>query len=190
VLKTYLFRCYFLLQLIQLVGGALSIARCSTDKQCCRHTHTCQVKVTLRLTISQSVSRAPSVAHDQIFITVWQLRSCSCGAPSLTRGRVLLALASAIFLGSESLGSRNHMLLSHMWEYHFRRLLRLAGSRWRYSISPPHGEKLHSDLSCLLYKYRYPRKCLLIIRIHGNVFRTELVSKNQCLWKRVWQLVS
>jgi hypothetical protein len=48
-----------------------------------------------------------SGAHDQIFtsITVWQLRSCFCGAPSLTRGRVcllcmLLALASEVFLGS------------------------------------------------------------------------------------------
>jgi hypothetical protein len=41
---------------------------------------------------------------------VWQLRSCSCGAPSLTIGRVcplymLLVLASAVFLGSESLGT-------------------------------------------------------------------------------------
>jgi hypothetical protein len=39
-----------------------------------------KVKVTLRLTVSQSVSkswcRAPSGAHDQIFITVWQLRAC------------------------------------------------------------------------------------------------------------------
>jgi hypothetical protein len=38
-----------------------------------------KVKVTLRLTVSQSVSkswyRAPSGAHDQIFITVWQLRA-------------------------------------------------------------------------------------------------------------------
>jgi hypothetical protein len=51
-----------------------------------------KVKVTLRLTVSQSVSKswcpAPSGAHDQIFVTVWQLRSCFCGAPSLMRGRV------------------------------------------------------------------------------------------------------
>jgi hypothetical protein len=44
-------------------------------------------------------------------ISVWQLRSCFCGAPSLTRGRacllyMVLALASAVFLGSESLGTR------------------------------------------------------------------------------------
>jgi hypothetical protein len=48
-----------------------------------------QVQVTLRLTISQSVSQsvskslcqALSGAHDQIFITVWQLRSCFVGRP-------------------------------------------------------------------------------------------------------------
>jgi hypothetical protein len=68
----------------------------------------CKVKVTLRLTVGQSVSkswcRAPSGAHDQIFITVLQLQPWCCGAPSLRRGRVclsyiLLALASAVFLG-------------------------------------------------------------------------------------------
>jgi hypothetical protein len=68
-----------------------------------------------------------------------------CGAPSLTTGRVcllymLLALASAVFLGSESLGTRNHILLSQIWDFPFRRLLRLAGSRWRYSTPPPHGD--------------------------------------------------
>jgi hypothetical protein len=48
-----------------------------------------QVKVTLRLTVSQSVSlgvEPPPGAHDQIFIAVWQLQSCYCVAPSLTRG--------------------------------------------------------------------------------------------------------
>jgi hypothetical protein len=42
--------------------------------------------------ISKSWCRAPSGADDQIFITAWQLRSCFCGAPSLTRGRVCLAM--------------------------------------------------------------------------------------------------
>jgi hypothetical protein len=36
-----------------------------------------KVKVTLRLTVSQSVSGA----HNQIFISVWQLRSCFVGRP-------------------------------------------------------------------------------------------------------------
>jgi hypothetical protein len=57
-------------------------------------------------TDGQSVSL--SVEQHQIFITLRQLWSCSCWVPSLTRGRVcilymLLALASVVFLGSESL---------------------------------------------------------------------------------------
>jgi hypothetical protein len=104
-----------------------------------------KVKVTLRLAVGQSVSkswcRAPSGAHGQIFITVWQLRSCFCGGPYLTRGEVcllymLLILVSAVFLGSESLGTRDHIVLSQIWDFSFRRLLRLAGSRWRYSTWP------------------------------------------------------
>jgi hypothetical protein len=43
----------------------------------------------------------------------------SCGAPSLMRGRVcllykLLALARAVFFGSESFGIRDHILLSQI----------------------------------------------------------------------------
>jgi hypothetical protein len=57
------------------------------------------------------------------------------------RGRVfllymLLTLASVVFLGSESLGTRDHILLSQICDFLFRRLLRLAGSRWRYSTPP------------------------------------------------------
>jgi hypothetical protein len=85
---------------------------------------------------------APSGAHDQIFITVWHLRSCFCGAPSLTGGRVcllytLLALVSAVFLGSKSLGVHDHILLSQVWDFPLCCLLRLAGSQWRYSTPPP-----------------------------------------------------
>jgi hypothetical protein len=42
-------------------------------------------------------------------------------------------LPGAVFLGS--------ILLSPIWDFPFRRLLRLAGSRWRYSTPPPHGFK-------------------------------------------------
>jgi hypothetical protein len=45
---------------------------------------------------------------------------------------MLLALASVVFLGSESLETRDHILLSQIWDFHFRDLLRLAGSRWRH----------------------------------------------------------
>jgi hypothetical protein len=61
----------------------------------------------------------PSGAYDQIFITVRHLRVCWCGALSLTRERVCLlqlplVLASAVILGSESRGTRDHILLSEI----------------------------------------------------------------------------
>jgi hypothetical protein len=70
-------------------------------------------------------------AYDQIFISLWQLRACFSGAPTLTRGRVcllytLLAFASVVFFGSESLWTRDHILLSQIWGFPFRRLLWLA----------------------------------------------------------------
>jgi hypothetical protein len=113
--------------------------------------------------ISKSWCRAPSGAHDQIFITLWQLWSGFLGAPSLTRGRVcllhmLLALASVVFLGSESFQTRDHILLSQILDFPFRRLVRLAGSRWRYSNPPPHGSEVevvkvpHMTLSATFLK--------------------------------------
>jgi hypothetical protein len=66
------------------------------------------------------------------------------GALYLTRGRVcclqlLLVPASAVILGSESRGTCDHIFLSQIRDFTFRRLLRLAGLRWRYSTPPPHG---------------------------------------------------
>jgi hypothetical protein len=74
------------------------------------------------------------------------------GALFLTRGRVcrlqlLLVLASVIFFGSDSHGTRNHNLLSQIRDFLFRCLLRLAGLRWRYSTPPPHGTDTISYVS-------------------------------------------
>jgi hypothetical protein len=55
------------------------------------------------------------------------------------RLQLLLVLASAVILGSESRGTRDHILLSQIRDFPFCRLLRLAGLRWRYSTLPPHG---------------------------------------------------
>jgi hypothetical protein len=96
--------------------------------------------LSLRLMLRPKVSRPvyleirqASGAYDQIFISHRQLQSCFCVAPSLTRGRVcllyiLLALVRILFLGAESLWTRDHILLSQIRDFPFRRLLRLAGS--------------------------------------------------------------
>jgi hypothetical protein len=106
----------------------------TNDKSLLTHwTLLLSLSLMLRPTVSRSVGlgiKHPSGAYDQIFITVGQLRVCWWGALSLTRGRVcrlqlLLALASAVILESEPLGTRDHILLSQIWDFPFRRLLRL-----------------------------------------------------------------
>jgi hypothetical protein len=89
----------------------------------------------------------------------------SCGAPSLTRGQVcllymLLALASAVFLGSESLGTCDHILLFQIWDFPFLRPLRLAGSRWRHSTPPPHGCLISIFYICSPSLYRLSMDCI------------------------------
>jgi hypothetical protein len=87
--------------------------------------------------------------------------------------QLFLGLARAVTLGSESRRTHGHILLSHLrlpqpgepgpriyipqeqggpvippgTGFPFRRLLRLAGQRWRYSHPPPHGQGVKSCIS-------------------------------------------
>jgi hypothetical protein len=170
------------------------------------------VEVTLRLTVSQSVSLGvePHLGLMTRYILLFDNYGlCFCGAPSLTRGRVcllymLLALASAVFLESESLGTRDHILLYQISDFPFRRLLRLAGSRCRYSTPPSHGShslgmnyvilwpgadrKQNTHLKCssvvicvsvamgmLVYQTVVQQRS--IPQCHGNVFSEALPSR-------------
>jgi hypothetical protein len=130
-----------------------------------------EVKVTLRLTVSQSISLGvePRLGLMTRYLLLYDSYGLAlCGAPSLTRGRVcllhmLLALARADFLGSESLGTRDHILLSQIWDFPFRRLLRLVGSRWRYSTPTQHGP--HRKQSLYSWGLEYlPNDCMQRLR--------------------------
>jgi hypothetical protein len=80
-----------------------------------------------RQSASLSWCQAPICDQRPIFllrslIIFIQLRVCWCGAPSLKRGRIcsfqlLLGLASGVFLGSESRGTHDYILLSQYWDY-------------------------------------------------------------------------
>jgi hypothetical protein len=104
----------------------------------------------LRPTVSWPVClgiKHQSRTYDQIFVTVRQLRVCWCGAFSLTRGRVCRLQCcwpspEQSFSGPSPRGTSDDILLSQIQDFPFRRLLRLAGLRWRYwtpFITSRHG---------------------------------------------------
>jgi hypothetical protein len=99
-----------------------------------------KARVTWRLMVGQSVTLG--VEPHEILITVWQLQSCFCEAPLWREDGSVFCICCwslpAVFLGSESLGTCDNILLSQFLDFPFQCLLRLAGSRYMYSTLPPH----------------------------------------------------
>jgi hypothetical protein len=164
-----------------------------------------QTELILRRTVRRSVClgiKHPSVAYNKIFITVRQLRGLWCGALSLTRGcicrlQLLLALASPVILGSESLGTREHILLSQIRDFPFRCLLRIAGLRWRYSNAPPHGTLNWLSLSlshiatddqsvCLSWCRAPSGRSALASYSRRTDQRTENTASSIVAWRLCW----
>jgi hypothetical protein len=119
--------------------------------------------------VSKSWCRTSSGAHDQIFITVLTVTVLFFLWSALSDERTGLSFVYAAgpcqrFLGSESLGTRDHILLSQIWDFPFRCILRLAGSRWRYSTPPPHCSL---GTSIYIASGRTPRKTLSSIILYG-----------------------
>jgi hypothetical protein len=127
----------------------------------------------LRLTTSNFFQL--NTGGHSLYVTFYLTRGWFC------HFQLLLGLASAVIFRSESHGTHDHILLSQIRDtpnlegqvpvfisplfrgdlvippgtgFPFRRLLRLAGLRWKYSNPPPHGLTNSTPL-VLLITYRH-----------------------------------
>jgi hypothetical protein len=73
------------------------------------------------------------------------------------------SLPAQPFSSPNPLGLVTVILLSQIWDFPFRRLLRLAGSRWRYSTPPPHGWLWWRGRTLWRTKYKSPHPTVLLL---------------------------
>jgi hypothetical protein len=126
--------------MIRLTGTSLQLQSILTAvaslHSASRSTTNCKVEVTLRLTVSQSVSLG--VEPHLGLMTGYLLLFDSYGLAFV--GRSLWREDGSVFCICPCQLSLSRVWVPwDIWDFPFRRLLRLAGSRWRYSTPPPHG---------------------------------------------------
>jgi hypothetical protein len=95
---------------------------------------------------------------------------------------MLLALARLVFLGSESFRTRDHILLSQIRDFSFRRLLQLAGSRWK--VFDPASTRVSKSKLC--YDRRSDGQSVLVLSIHVGLTTTFFLLSGSCgfsLWR-------
>jgi hypothetical protein len=137
--------------------------------------------------VSLSWNKSPVWGLRPDLFTIRQLRVCRCGVLSLTRGRVcrlqlLLALARAVIFESVFHGTRDHILFSEIRDFPFRRLLRLAGLRWRYSTPPPHGSDLNSRINSLFIAFREQCRSLYVGKVILLCYSPVATGISLILW--------
>jgi hypothetical protein len=126
---------------------------------------------------------------------------------SLTRGwvcrlQLLLALASAVILRSESRRTHDHIWLSQIRDFAnlkgqggpvippgngfpFRRLLRLAGLRWRHSNPPPHGTLSDWDRPSCLTHNSFARRVENTVSNNTSIVAYRFLAVETCLFATV-----
>jgi hypothetical protein len=133
-----------------------------------------------RDSVSKSWRRAPSWAHDKVFITVSHLRSCFC---------------EAVFVWFESRGTRDHILLYQIWNFLFVASYD-SGSWWKLARDPRYTSSIASDQhqqktpfpdnSSIFLESYLPRRwretsqflnCSMRVHFRGQFFTEPLPSK-------------
>jgi hypothetical protein len=104
------------------------------------------------------------------YLLMWGALSDERTSTSFT---IAAGLASGVILRPESRGTRDHILLSQILYFPFRRHLRLVELRWRYSTPPPHGLDQGSSL---ITSGRTARETVFQSRTQGNVYHPAMDS--------------